>query len=188
MIISVSRILGARFASELGKSTVVVFFEVSGSTISTAQIGIWPWRWENGQGNATGIMGWKPSTAASAYSVWNIFNSVRFKIRLNNVHSRRKYWVSQCSIVTNTKRWFSWWTLSMVWLQVNACKIFSFTAVKYLDRLVAELLTQKKKKIFVDNWVFSFLLHGCIIIPLPTPALSAGGCIQTNKQTPPVSL
>lgn len=44
MIISISRILGARFASELGKSTVVVFFEVSGSTVSTAQIGIWPWR------------------------------------------------------------------------------------------------------------------------------------------------
>lgn len=44
MIISVSRILGARFASELGKSTVVVFFEVSGSTTFTAQIGIWPWR------------------------------------------------------------------------------------------------------------------------------------------------
>lgn len=68
------------------------------------------------------------------------------------------------------KGWLSWWTLSMVWLQVNAPEIFSFTAVKYLDRLVAELLTHRKeKKSFVDNWdFFSFLLLGCTVVSLYT--------------------
>lgn len=35
----------------------------------------------------------------------------------------------------------------MVWLQVSAPEIFTSTAVKYLGRLVAELLTHKKGRV-----------------------------------------
>lgn len=73
------------------------------------------------------------------------------------------------SLGTAGKGWPSWWTLSMVWLQVNAPGIFGFTAVKYLDRLVPELLTHRKDKEFCRQLsFFSFLLLGCTVVSLYT--------------------
>lgn len=114
-------------------------------------------------------MGWVPSVAASAHSVWRGLSPVWFKLRLCNVHCRGKSWYSQCSVGTPTKGWLSWWTLSMVWLQVNAPEVFSFTAVKYLDRLVAELLTHRKEEFCRQQiFFFLFLLLGCTVVSLYT--------------------
>lgn len=134
-------------------------------------------------GRCYGDNGLKAQYCCISPGVSSISSSKWFEIGPCYVHLRRKKGLSQCSIVPNTKRWFSWWTLSMIWLQVNARTVFSFTAVTHQDRHPLAELPAPKRKIFLDNWVFPFLLLDCFVVSLPTPALSAGSCIPTNPPT-----